>query len=202
MRPAASAARDLQAVAGDEHARSGHQAGVDQIAHGDVVVVARAQIADRGHAGLERLLRVVLREVDGGRAAPGLSDLAHVQHVGHVSVDVDQAGDGCVFRHVDRLAGGRANALDVAVLDDDDGVREDFFAVPDVSETIGLGVQQRRDGEEQQDLFHATFLTYAAFWRPFRIFTNEAERSSSSVRPVRAGASASGIAPQFTARRK
>ena len=41
---------DVQAVTRDEHPRPGHRAPIDQVAHGDVGVLGRAQVANRGDA--------------------------------------------------------------------------------------------------------------------------------------------------------
>ena len=139
----------------DEHARSGHRAQVDQIAHREIHVVRRAEIAHGRDAGVERALRVVLRQVDGDRgktprSAARLRARLAIPVVRHVRVEIDEAGDAGVAPKVDDLRARRhrgvaaADAGDAVVLDDDEGVGDDAGAVPEVSEADRFCLCARR----------------------------------------------------------
>lgn len=73
---AAPGARNEKTVAGDEHTRAHHESRVDQVPHGDVLVVVRPEIAHRRHAGLKRSPRSVLRQVHDTCAPSRLADAA------------------------------------------------------------------------------------------------------------------------------
>ncbi len=62
----AVAAGDADAAAGAQHPRPGHEAGAHGVAHAQLGVVAAAEIAHRGDAGLDRLPRAQHRLDDGG----------------------------------------------------------------------------------------------------------------------------------------
>ena len=61
---ARSAVGDAQAVTRRKDPRSRHRAAIDQIPHRNIGIFLRAKIAHRGHAGLERLARILLRHED------------------------------------------------------------------------------------------------------------------------------------------
>ena len=124
----------MQAPARDEHSRTDHGAAIDEVAHGDVVVVRGAEIANARHAGLQRLAGIFLCEEYGDRVAecaelgPGVRAGRVVPVERHVRVDVDETGQAGVFSQVhDRRAGwDRAIACpdrrDALPFDDDDRI--------------------------------------------------------------------------------
>ena len=91
-----------------EHPRTDHRSVVDEIAHGDVIVLASSEIAHGGDPGLERARGVLLSfeyrdrrvlvervDIEGTRAR------VRVPAVGHMGVNVDQSGDAGVAREID-----------------------------------------------------------------------------------------------------
>ena len=95
------ATRDVQAVTGAEDPGPDHRPTVDQIAHREVGVFLRTEIADRGEAGFERLARVLLghehphrrRQSHAGLQRTHAGARTRVGPIGDVRVVVDQPGD-------------------------------------------------------------------------------------------------------------
>ena len=106
-----AAARAPKSLTRDDHARADHRAHRNQIAHREVGVVRRAQIADRGHAAFERALRVVLREEDRHGGPPPLPERAcrrlPVPVVRHVRMQVDETRQARIAAQIDDLRAGR-----------------------------------------------------------------------------------------------
>ena len=108
---------DMESPAGDEHSRPDHRAAINEIAHGDVIVVRGAEIANGRDAGLERLAGVFLREKYGDGVAeraelgPGVRAGRVVPVERHVGVDVDETGESGVFPQVDDCGVGRDGAI-------------------------------------------------------------------------------------------
>ena len=145
----------MQPITCYEHPRPDHRFQIDQVAHREVHVGLRPEIARRRHARLERALRVVLRQVDGHRgktprSAAWLRARLAIPVVRHVRVEIDEAGDAGVAPKVDDLRARRhrgvaaADAGDAVVLDDDEGVGDDAGAVPEVSEADRFCLCARR----------------------------------------------------------
>ena len=86
-----------------------HRAHGDEIAHREVGLARRAEIADRRHAGLERPPRVVLREKDRDRRPAALAERPRsrlaIPVVGDVGVEIDQARERGVAAQVDGAVG-------------------------------------------------------------------------------------------------
>ncbi len=170
----AAAAGHGDVGAGDEHARSGHVAGVDRIAQRDIGEAAiDAHIAHGGEAGAHGVARV-FRADEGVACRVALQRRAGVGHlafVGEMGVHVHQARHHRIGRPVEhvRARGGRRprrDRDDAAVLDRHRLVGEHAAAV-DVEQVAGahhgplraLGVGdlcgcQRRKGEQQAVQLH------------------------------------------------
>ena len=93
---------------------------------------------------------------------------AILQHVRHVRVDVDQAGDRGVPREIDWRAGAGTDALDEPDLDGDAGVLPDFRAVPNSTKMIRRGPGGHGE-EENQLLAHNLLRTSGDRFRPQRM---------------------------------
>ncbi len=126
-----------EARARSDDARAHHRARSRQLAHGEVGICRRIEIAHRGHAGLERPPRVVLREVNRDRGQSPLPARTRarraVPEVGDMRVQVDQSGQPGVAAEVHHRRAGRHVAShfhDPRAVDDDDRVIYHTAAVP------------------------------------------------------------------------
>ena len=159
------AAAGADGVAGDEHARPRHAAGVDGVAQADVDEVIAAEVAHEGEAGHQRAVRAL------GRLDCALGDLLLevVELVGlpvargfarQMRVRVHEAGQERRVAKVDDLrAGGRrglgADGGDLVAVDDDDAGRDERVALAVVQmrraqhDRFGRGGRgAEREGEE------------------------------------------------------
>ena len=156
-------ARRRDALPGDEHARADHRAHLNQVAHREVGLARRAEIAHGRHAGLERPARVVLREKHGDSRPAPLPERARARRavpvVGHVGVRVDQPWDTGVSPKVDDLGALRQiarparDADDAVALDDHHRVGHHTRAIPEAAKTdclLGLGDSGEREQEREQ----------------------------------------------------
>jgi hypothetical protein len=116
-----------------EHARSGDVAGGDGVAQADVDVVARAEVAHRGHSGVDGLARVGRGQQRLLRRMPHqtfevLAVVVLTRLEAEMSVGVDesrQQGHIAEIDHLGSRGNGTADRLDARSFDDDDGVRHD-----------------------------------------------------------------------------
>ena len=162
-----AAAAGGDALAGDEHARTDHGAGVDQIAH-HVVVPPDAPRSRTVVTPVSSVVRAFARAsstVSAGsrRGWPSGSVPDAVPVVGHVRVRVDRGpgspcsgGDRSTRRRRHARA-CRSDALDPIAVDDDDGAGDELGAVPDSSETHrfdGSGSRGPGDADDRQQKPH------------------------------------------------
>src|SRR6266481_1006429 len=161
-------AGDGESIAADEHAGADHFAVIDKVAHGDVHILIGAEVSDGGDAGFQSAERAFTGEedFDGGRIFCELREHglagSFVGVVGHVGVDVDEAGEGGEFGEIDYLGAGRnvggigGDGFDFVVFDEDDGVGPELamgvpeFAEFDGFEGFGRGKRLRR-GDCRED---------------------------------------------------
>ena len=142
---------NVQTIATDKHARPNHLSTVDEVAHGDVHVLIRAQIANRRHACFQRAQRSLARKknFDGGRIRRELLEhrltRGFVGVYGHVRVDVNESRQARVLREINHLCSGRnrsrvvCHRFNVVALHDDYGVcPQPAFRIPKLAETHGL----------------------------------------------------------------
>ena len=110
--------RDVESVAAYKHARPDHFAAVDQVPHGDVQILVRAEVPHGRDTGLQRAHCALSREEQfhGWRIARELfqhrlaGSLVRVHR--HVRMGVDQPRQSGVLREVDDL-GARGNRRQV-----------------------------------------------------------------------------------------
>src|SRR5262249_27313320 len=109
-----------------------------------IVVLGGAEIANRGNAGFESFTGVLLRQENRYRrhaiSAP-LDATRAVGNIGHVSMDIDEAGKPVIVGTIDQLRDRRRrgiawlHAADAVILDHNQGAVDYFAAVPQFAET-------------------------------------------------------------------
>ena len=133
---------------GDD-ARTNHRARPRQLAHGEVRVARRIEIAHGRDTRFQRAARVVLRQEHGHRRQATLTARASARRavpvIGDVRVQIDQRWQTGKLPEVNHL-GARGHIVpdgnDAGAINQDDGVSENARTVPELAEADGARLRR------------------------------------------------------------